>query len=216
MAGKPWRAAQWGRAETGNKIVAETKNAKPKSRVTRQNVAATAIECFRRYGLHRTSMNDIADAFGVSRQTLYRLFDSRSALLEYIATQRVELLTRNLAKYLAKYERLPDALVDGMAHSIKLGREDELLAEIVRQEGDEHFTTFLFGGTKEVQAAMLEAWQPLLRRARDEGQLADDVTDIQIIEWLSNVGAFLNTRPDYVEEDHRRILRQFVLPSLRI
>lgn len=159
-------------------------------------------------------MNDIADTYGVSRQTLYRLFENRSALLEYIATQRVELLAANLKKFLAQYDRLSDAVVDGMIHAIKLGRADALLTEIIRQEVDAHFTTFLFGGTEKVQAAMGAAWSRVIHASRDAGELAHDVSDRDVVEWLGNVGAFLNVRPDYNEEDHKRILRKFVLPSL--
>lgn len=159
-------------------------------------------------------MADIADAQDISRQTLYRLFENRSILLEYIATERVRVLMANLAKFLTKFDRLGEAIVDGMAYSIVLGRADALLMEIIHQEGDDHFTTFQFGGTQEVQDAMLTAWEPLIRASREAGEISDDTSDIEIIEWLNNVGAFLNTRADYDEEDHRRILRKFVVPSL--
>jgi AcrR family transcriptional regulator len=187
-----------------------------KQRVTKQKVVAAAIQCFKQYGVHRTSMADIADAYGVSRQTLYRLFENRSVLLEYIATQRIDILMANLAKFLAQYSRLSEAIVEGMVYSIKLGRADELLMEIILQEGDAHFTTFQFGGTEQVQKAMRNAWQPLIDASREANEIADGVSDAEIIEWLNNVGHFLNVRPDYGEEDHRRILQKFVLPSLRL
>ena len=194
----------------------ESKKPGSKPRVTKQKVVAAAIQCFKQYGVHRTSMADIADAYGVSRQTLYRMFENRSVLLEYIATQRIDILMANLAKFLARYNRLSEAIVEGMVYSIKLGRADELLMEIILQEGDAHFTTFQFGGTEQVQKAMLDAWQPLINASREANEIADGVSDAEIIEWLNNVGHFLNVRPDYDEEDHRRILQKFVLPSLRL
>lgn len=194
----------------------DSKKTGGKQRVTKQKVVAAAIQCFKQFGVHRTSMADIADAHGVSRQTLYRMFENRSILLEYIATQRVDILTQNLGKFLAKYNRLGEAIVEGMVYSISLGRADALLTEIIHQEGDAHFTTFLFGGTEQVRAGMLAAWKPLIQASRDAGEINDAVSDIEIIEWLSNVGAFLNVRPDYNEDDHRRILEKFVVPSLRL
>lgn len=194
----------------------DSKKSGGKQRVTKQKVVAAAIQCFKQFGVHRTSMADIADAYGVSRQTLYRMFENRSILLEYIATQRVDILTENLGKFLAKYNRLGEAIVEGMVYSISLGRADALLTEIIHQEGDAHFTTFLFGGTEQVRAGMLAAWKPLIQASRDAGEINDAISDIEIIEWLSNVGAFLNVRPDYNEDDHRRILEKFVVPSLRL
>jgi AcrR family transcriptional regulator len=198
------------------KFLTEAKKPSGKQRVTKQKVAAAAIQCFKQYGVHRTSMADIADAYGVSRQTLYRQFENRSVLLEYIATQRLDILMANLAKFLARFSRLSEAIVEGMVYSIKLSRADDLLMEIILQEGDEHFTTFQFGGTEQVQKGMLDAWQPLINASREANEIADGVSDAEIIEWLSNVGHFLNVRPDYDEEDHRRILQKFVLPSLRL
>lgn len=183
--------------------------------MTKQKVAAAAIQCFKQFGVHRTSMADIADAYGVSRQTLYRMFENRSVLLEYIATQRIDVLMKNLGKFLSQYNRLSDAIVEGMVYSIKLGRADELLMEIILQEGDAHFTTFQFGGTEQVQKAMRDAWQPLIDASREANEIADGMSDAEIIEWLNNVGHFLNVRPDYNEDDHRRILQKFVVPSLR-
>lgn len=199
----------------GDENLTESTKKNASTRVTKQKLAATAIQCFKQFGVHRTSMNDIADAYGVSRQTLYRMFENRSVLLEYIATQRVALLMAGLTKFLTKYTRLSDAIVDGMAYSIELGRADTLLTEIIHQEGDAHFTTFLFGGTEQVQKAMRDAWQPLIDASREAGELSDSISDAEIIEWLNNVGAFLNVRPDYNEADHRRILEKFVVPSLR-
>lgn len=196
--------------------MSESTKAGGKKRVTKQKVAAAAIQCFKQFGVHRTSMADIADAYGVSRQTLYRMFENRSVLLEYIATQRIDLLMASLAKFLSQYSRLSDAIVEGMVYSIQLGRADELLMEIILQEGDAHFTTFQFGGTEQVQKAMLDAWQPLIDASRQANEIAEGMSDTEIIEWLNNVGHFLNVRPDYNEADHRRILQKFVVPSLRL
>ena len=192
----------------------ETGKKKSRTPLTRQRVAATAIESFKRFGVHRTSMNDIADTLGVSRQTIYRVFESRTQLLEFIATTRVRLLSQKLIKFLSKFDNLRDALIEGMSYSVKLGREDQLLSEIIREAGDVHFKTFMFGGTAEVQAGMLDALGPFIRHARAEGDLTSKVTDQQVVEWLCNIGAVLNIRQDYNEADHRRILEQFVVPSL--
>jgi AcrR family transcriptional regulator len=159
-------------------------------------------------------MSDIADTLGVSRQTVYRIFDNRSLLLEYIATGRMKVLSDKLSKFLKNFDDVREALVEGMIYSIRLGREDQLLHEIVQQEGDAHFTTFLFGGTPEVQEMMLKAYAPFMQEARERGQLASEVTDLEAVEWLCNIGAVLNIREEYDEAEHRRILRKFVVPSL--
>lgn len=185
-----------------------------RGRITMQMVATVATDCFRRYGVHRTSMADIADTLGVSRQTVYRLFENRSLLLEYVATARMKLLYRKLVKYTSGVQSVHDALVGGMLYSLRVGREDKLLHEIVRQEGDAHFKTFLFGGTAEIQEGMLRVYAPFFAKGRETGEIADNVTDLEIIEWMCNVGAVLNIRDEYDEAEQRRILEKFLVPSI--
>ena len=48
---------------------------------TEKTIVAAAIRSFLRYGARKTSMNDIATAAGVSRQTLYDLFGSKDDLI---------------------------------------------------------------------------------------------------------------------------------------
>jgi AcrR family transcriptional regulator len=46
----------------------------------REQLLATALEVFARQGFHATSMNDIADAAGVTKPVLYQHFDSKREL----------------------------------------------------------------------------------------------------------------------------------------
>ncbi|MEM9592243.1 MAG: TetR/AcrR family transcriptional regulator [Pseudomonadota bacterium] len=48
---------------------------------TEQTIIAAAIRCFVRFGARKTSMNDIAESAGVSRQTLYDLFGGKDELI---------------------------------------------------------------------------------------------------------------------------------------
>lgn len=73
------------------------------------------IATFARYGLRRTSMNDVARALGVSRQSLYNRFGSKGALADW-AVQA--LIDRSLAEALRAIEQpartLPDRLADAL------------------------------------------------------------------------------------------------------
>lgn len=73
------------------------------------------VATFARYGLRRASMNDIALALGVSRQSLYNRFGSKAALAEW-ATRA--LIDGSLAAALASIDQpaktLPARLVDAL------------------------------------------------------------------------------------------------------
>lgn len=73
------------------------------------------VATFARYGLRRTSMTDVAQALGVSRQSLYNRFGSKNALAGW-AVQA--LIDRSLAEALRAIEQpartLPDRLADAL------------------------------------------------------------------------------------------------------
>lgn len=50
-----------------------------------------AADVFTRYGFRRTSMNDIAQAAGISRPALYLMFENKEDLFRQLATQRQNL-----------------------------------------------------------------------------------------------------------------------------
>lgn len=47
-----------------------------------ENIIEAAIRLFMRYGVKRTSMNDIAAEAGIARQTLYNAFSKKDAVLQ--------------------------------------------------------------------------------------------------------------------------------------
>lgn len=141
----------------------------------RETIARAAVECFERYGVHRTSMTDVAEAGRVSRQTLYRLFDSRPALLEYIVGQRIAALGELLRPYFSSAPNPRDALVEGSLRSLKVTASDPLFLEIVGKSGEHQLDQFLLKGSKQIQKLMLSLWAPisasLLRANRMCGHL---------------------------------------------
>lgn len=66
-------------------------------------IAAAAVRCFLGRGFHQTSMQDIADAAGVSMGLLYRYFPSKDAIIETAAEiDRAETLAQIAALATAK------------------------------------------------------------------------------------------------------------------
>ena len=96
----------------------------------RDKIAEAAIRCFKRYGVHRTSMADVARESGLSRQTVYRFFRTRSELLEHISVQRMFDMAEKQFPYLRAAATLDEALVEGSILSIRVARADKLFQEI--------------------------------------------------------------------------------------
>lgn len=182
--------------------------------LTKTLVLKAARDCFQRYGVRRTSMADVAEELGVSRQTIYRLFESRSDLLESMASELITKIGKKLAVPFASFENLEDALVEGSLLSITAGANDALFVEIIEQSDDHQFEQFLFRGSEEVQTVMLKLWEPLLEKARSEGRLKSDLTNEKAVEWIRNVHAVATLRTDYDENQRRALFNDFLVPSL--
>lgn len=60
----------------------------------REAILTAATDLFDRAGVETVSMNDIAEAAGVGKGTLFRRFSSRTALIEAVLTRRAEALLR--------------------------------------------------------------------------------------------------------------------------
>lgn len=67
----------------------------------REQLLEVALEIFARQGYHGTSMNEVADAAGVTKPVLYQHFDSKRdlflALLEMVGGQLIEAITKAAA-----------------------------------------------------------------------------------------------------------------------
>lgn len=200
--------------EWGSPTRTLTLNAESTSRITRATLSAAAVGCFERYGVHRTSMADVAEAAGVSRQSVYRLFPTRADLLEYIMGQRIEKMAKRLLKVFSEFDNFEDALIEGSIISIQIGQSDALFAEIVAQGGDHRLDQFLLRGSPAVQKRMLELWDGVLDRAREQGRLRPGISNEQAVDWIRSQHALMTIRGDYDEAMQRFVLRTFVLPAL--
>jgi|HubBroStandDraft_3_1064219.scaffolds.fasta_scaffold93548_2 AcrR family transcriptional regulator len=192
------------------------KAAKPaKVALSRAVFAEAAIRCFQKYGSHRTSMSDIADEAGASRQSVYRFFEDRSTLIQYILNKRISLMGEALRSVFNTYASLPEAIVEGSLASLTIGWSDELYLEIISHNTDHGLELFLYRGTKEIHQIMMEIWGPLLDRARASGELRQDLTNSQIVDWIRHVHASLAIRDDLDAAARRKILENFLLPSVQ-
>lgn len=188
--------------------------AQDKPVATRAAVARAAVKCFKQFGVHRTSMEDVAKAAHLSRQTVYRLFESRPALLEYVAIQRIKAMGEQLRPFFAEVDDIEEALIEGSMRSMATGGADTLFQEIIAQSGEHQIDAFLFKGSPEIQQLMVDLWSPILDKARASGRLLEGISNEDAVEWIRNQHGVLSMRDDYDEAKQRHVLSCFLVPSL--
>ena len=150
----------------------------------REQILDAAHACVMRYGVPKTTIEDVVKAAGVSRATLYK----------YVPGGRDELVLEVL---LREGRRSVGVVLAAMRDEDAV--EDQLAAGILacaeRIDGDDHLR-FLFSpeivhprtGIAGADVALLEATaqviSPVLARGREAGLVADDVTDADAAEWV--------------------------------
>ena len=69
---------------------------------TRELIIESAFDCFRRHGLDKTTVVDIARAADVSRSTVYEYFRDKAAIVEACAEDASQQFYREMAKAMAQ------------------------------------------------------------------------------------------------------------------
>jgi len=75
-----------------------------------EQITTAAIRIFARYGGKRSTMEDVATEAAVSRQTLYRMFPNKDALVRATIRYYVEVQWRNIHDNWLTSENLSDKL----------------------------------------------------------------------------------------------------------
>jgi len=151
--------------------------------VVRNRILDAADACILRYGVQKTTVDDVAKKAGVARATLYK----------YVPGGRDELV---LAVLMREAERSVDTVIDAMQRADTL--EDSLtygiLASVERISSDDHLT-YLFspdilgtasrlsGAGEALVDATAEILRPFLDAARDNNIIDPDLTDRDVADW---------------------------------
>jgi len=177
-------------------------------------IMAAAIKCFEKFGPAKTTMEDIAAAAGVGRQTIYRTFPTRTALFDAVALQRLLAMRDRMKQKVDAYPTLEAAMVDGTLDVRALARKDRIFMALVEAAGDRGLERYLLHPSSAIREVMRFIWTDIFARARKRGELRNDLSDMDIADWLRVVNFTLLLREDLTTEGRKALLRTFVLPAL--
>lgn len=85
----------------------------------RERIIDAAMRCVELYGPHKTGVSDVASALGVTRQTVYRLFDSSEELMLAVGAAAAGAHLDGLAAHVADLREPAEAIVEGIAYTFE-------------------------------------------------------------------------------------------------
>ena len=195
-----------------------TKNPAQEGTSGREEVLDAAESCLQRFGLGKTTIEDVAKAAGLSRATVYRQFGSRDELLLAIAAREAERVASQAELYLQRFEDVGSWIVEGILFCLDEIPKSALLAQFLAPQELGAASRMVLTSDR-MLAIGSEILRPMFEPARRAGLLHEDLELDSLIEWVLRILMSFLAVPgptDRTEEDRRRLLRTMLLPAVLV
>ena len=124
----------------------------PDGTATRERILDATNVAMARHGLAKLSLEDVAKEAGMSRQTVYRYFGSKDALITATILREEETLLHQMAEAVRSHQDLRPAMEAAIVTGLTAAREHPLLDRLLATE-PEAFLPFLTTGAGPVLSA---------------------------------------------------------------
>jgi AcrR family transcriptional regulator len=174
---------------------------------------AAALACIARYGVGKTTIDDIAREAGCSRATLYRYFGGKQDLIAAAVRSEAERITATARGAAEAATGLEDAAVAVLGTAGTAVAEQPALHFVVTNEWELLLPHLTFSGGDRFLAAAGAAIAPSFERflAPERAARAGEwLARVGLSLWLSPTAPCSLTDPDSL----RAYVRSFVLPAL--
>ena len=179
----------------------------------RARIFKAAVSCFSRYGLRRTTMDDVATAAGVSRKTVYNYFTNKSVLIAEVIYEEARKVNARATKGLDLDAPAAELLVAAELALLASARKSGYV-EILLNPADFGTSAEVIDHSERVAAVMHEYWDPILDRLVERGDLAAAADRADLVGWLTFVHVGLCARPAGDGAQAEEWLRGYVVPGV--
>jgi len=150
----------------------------------RNRLIGAAEACFARFGVAKTTIEDIAGEAGVSRATVYRYFEGgRDEIILGVVLREAESFLAALERRVQREDTLADAIVEGVLYTVAAVRKNQHLALLFAPEVAGQ-TTSIAGASTALFELTGDFLRPIFERARAEGHLRTDVVAEDAAEFV--------------------------------
>ncbi len=180
-----------------------------------QRIVDASLRCISRWGVGKTTLDDVAREAGYSRATVYRAFPGgKDGLLDGVVRTELSRFFTVLGARLDAATDLEDLVVGGMATAARLLADHEPLQYLLANEPGILLPRISFHEADHVLRAVSAFVSPYLG-----AHLGTDIDTLRAAEWLSRIVlSYLCSPSSSVdmrdEESVRQLVRAFVLPGL--
>jgi AcrR family transcriptional regulator len=183
-----------------------------------RRILDAALEQLLEFGLQRTSLERIARAAGVSRQTLFNRFPNRDALMNSVFVRVTRAFIADLDAQIVGSQTPEDRLVGAMVAGVGALKRHRLLHRLLITDRDRVLPYLTTGAGGHIEV-LREYVAGQLVRAHEEGMPLSGDPEV-LGELLVRIGHSIALTPDTKlplddAEQLERLVRQSILPFLQ-
>ena len=176
----------------------------------REKFLYAGMRCILKLGIRKSTMDEFAAEAGVARITLYREFGTREELVRAVIAHRAAAFNRRFAM---KTEHIPGFVLRFqlfLMASVNIARRNKVTREVI--SGPIDFTepgSVLYRITHDL-------WQPILERAKIDGEVPAHIDVDSAVEWILIMEAFFSRlgADSSLSKSHlENLVHTFVLPA---
>ena len=180
---------------------------------TRDRILGSALSAVTSYGLSRFTMDDVARLAGISRQSVYRYFESKDALVMTLVEREEEAFIEGVRAAHAQHERLEDAMREAVLFCLRAAREHPLLDRLLASEPEVllPYLTTRAGGLITKSRAVIE--EIAADRTTADRRVVHRAADLGVRAIISYTLTPADDPPEDVAEGIARILVAALQPE---
>ncbi|KRC53788.1 hypothetical protein ASE19_06725 [Nocardioides sp. Root79] len=167
---------------------------------TRARIMEAAAELLPRFTIAKLSMEDVARATGIARQTVYKHFRSKDELVAEIIAAELRAKHGPLMRDLARHKATKRRLVELFMAQLDVGRQFPLIDPVLDPQIAPRMAELIFG-IPVILEALEEIWLPILGKYADAGVLRPDLDHRQIVRWITYQQFWLITHPEVLAKN---------------
>ena len=182
----------------------------------RERLIDAAEACFQKYGVMKTTVEDVAAVAKVSRATVYRYFAGREELILGVLLREGGRFLDKLRTKIEAEANLEDAIVNGVVYTLKAIRRDENLALLFAPE-TAGVTTSIAGASEALFALTGQFLRPYFEAAQVTGTMRPGIDLDEAAEWtLRTILSLVSVEGPRkrTEAQLRQFLRTYLVSAL--
>jgi len=195
-----------------------TKNLSAEGSSGRDRMLDAAESCLQRFGLAKTTVEDVAQASGLSRATVYRQFGNRDGLLLAVAARDAERVAAQAEVELRQFGDVGSWVVEGILFCLREIPKRPVLSQYLAPQELGAASRLILTSDRMLEIGS-EILRPIFEPARREGLLREELELDSLMEWVLRIlmSFFAVPGPPSRSEDElRALLRRMLLPAVLV